>query len=156
MIISYFVINLFLSFSFLLLISVQFSCYLVYCLVTPCTINPCLNQGQCQMSGNTFQCICDLGFSGVTCESELYFVHRTLLVIYCCQSSSKPICRNKTLLSSFMSFHLLMNLDNPCLNQGQCQISGNTFQCVCNPGFSGVTCESEFCLILTFKMKYLL
>ena len=43
---------------------------------TPCTNNPCLNQGQCQVVGNSFQCTCRTGFFGDRCQSE--FVHSIL------------------------------------------------------------------------------
>lgn len=32
---------------------------------------------------------------------------------------------------------------NPCLNGGRCNSFGNSYECVCAPGFDGKTCELD-------------
>ena len=34
----------------------------------PCSSNPCQNGGLCQSTNSTFDCICPLGFSGLSCS----------------------------------------------------------------------------------------
>ncbi|GFR29049.1 hypothetical protein TNCT_23431, partial [Trichonephila clavata] len=36
--------------------------------VDPCSQNPCLNGGQCIVSGDSFLCKCPTPYSGITCE----------------------------------------------------------------------------------------
>ena len=64
----------------LLLTNITFCFYLCtklkYCTpylsVTPCTSNPCQNQGACLISGSSYQCSCQQGFSGINCESKIH------------------------------------------------------------------------------------
>ena len=39
------------------------------CELTPCDpVNPCLNNGQCEIEGSSYTCTCPDGFSGDNCE----------------------------------------------------------------------------------------
>lgn len=38
--------------------------------VSPCSPNPCLNDGQCFVTGDTFFCACVNGFTGTTCNED--------------------------------------------------------------------------------------
>lgn len=40
-------------------------------LQTPCSKNPCLNEGKCIDFKDTFQCVCKNGYNGSTCEGAL-------------------------------------------------------------------------------------
>lgn len=40
-------------------------------LQTPCSKNPCLNEGKCINFKDTFQCVCKNGYNGSTCEGAL-------------------------------------------------------------------------------------
>ena len=69
------------------------TCLLIVCnfpslciTVTPCTSNPCQNQGVCQVFGGIYQCFCRQGFSGSNCESKNSFfydlnIHQMLLIL---------------------------------------------------------------------------
>lgn len=50
-----------------------FSKFLNFCLElqTPCSKNPCLNEGTCINFGETFKCVCKHGYNGSTCEGAL-------------------------------------------------------------------------------------
>jgi len=40
-------------------------------LQTPCSKNPCLNEGKCISFKETFKCVCKNGYNGSTCEGAL-------------------------------------------------------------------------------------
>lgn len=51
----------------------QFILILLSYIVTPCSGNPCMNNGTCTVtgSGSTYFCMCANGFSGTNCEGNL-------------------------------------------------------------------------------------
>ena len=51
--------------------SASINLFLYLCTANLCVPNPCLNEGLCVPLGNTFQCICERGYSGINCESKL-------------------------------------------------------------------------------------
>ena len=44
----------------------------------------------------------------------------------------------------------------PCANGGTCNDAFSFFSCECAPGFSGVTCQSEFAFSITKYSSYIL
>lgn len=38
--------------------------------VTPCTSSPCLNNGECKVQNDTYQCECPVGFNGTECQGK--------------------------------------------------------------------------------------
>uniref|UniRef100_A0A158Q748 EGF-like domain-containing protein n=1 Tax=Elaeophora elaphi TaxID=1147741 RepID=A0A158Q748_9BILA len=82
----------------------------------PCSGNPCKNSGTCVVKDKiAYQCSCDLGFSGIHCETK--FVG--LFVVGPCDV-------------------------NPCLNNGTCMTTSSysTFFCDCPPKFGGQFCNT--------------
>ena len=41
-----------------------------FCIVTPCSGDPCSNGGTCSVSSSNYQCTCANGFSGTNCEGS--------------------------------------------------------------------------------------
>ena len=37
--------------------------------IEPCQSNPCKNKGTCRKSGNSYNCACSAGYTGLQCES---------------------------------------------------------------------------------------
>ena len=61
--------------------------------------------------------------------------------------------------STFMDIFLYLHtanlcVPNPCQNQGVCVPLGNTFQCFCEPGYSGINCESKLDVIISELEKH--
>jgi hypothetical protein len=45
---------------------------LFFHLVTPCSNDPCLSNGVCSISGSSYTCACDSGYSGTNCEGIVH------------------------------------------------------------------------------------
>ncbi|UJR19055.1 hypothetical protein I4U23_022186 [Adineta vaga] len=112
-----------------------------------CTLM-CNNHGRCVTYFNREEdfCLCDSGWSGINCSIRLNICD--------CSSDSKclgEVDNRSICLCSQMNFGSRCFLSsicrtNPCKNKGQCiaeneQISRNTFICICEIGYSGLTCE---------------
>lgn len=61
------------SWSYVFLTRLTSSQHFDFCLElqTPCSKNPCLNEGKCITFKDTFQCVCKNGYNGSTCEGAL-------------------------------------------------------------------------------------
>jgi hypothetical protein len=91
---------------------------------SPCSYNPCLNNGTCLESVQTnngtqlnYTCQCSSFFYGPQCENRV------------------DLCAN-----------------NSCVaNQGFCKIANNTASCQCFQSYSGVNCETASAQLKTIK-----
>ena len=119
--------------------------------VHPCIFIPCKN-GQCREFNSSFECQCNLGYTGNNCESRInhcqsqtclnggYCINR--LDGYSCDCSTGYFGSNCEFLNQCYS--------NPCLFGGECLATEYTFTCQCPPGISGDRLvANEFSTILS-------
>lgn len=81
----------------------------------PCDKNPCKNFGTCEEDRiGNYKCYCPHEFTGKFCEIHI---------------ETHPLCDK-----------------NPCYNNGTCRVqpNGSKFECLCQEGFVGNRCETNF------------
>ncbi|VDH94425.1 Hypothetical predicted protein, partial [Mytilus galloprovincialis] len=101
--------------------------------IDECASNPCQHGGTCTDLFNAFQCSCNPGYNGTSCEIE-YFSFKIITVKFRNYkiSSENKHERNIDECSS-----------NPCQNKGTCKDGVNSYTCNCPPGYTGFNCQSE-------------
>lgn len=132
-------------------ISYGFSFLVVIKVVRVCEKNPCRNGGACRVIGKKFKCNCKNGYTGKTCEIDM-FEHSSKCRRSPCfnqgtcietTNSYKCNCRK-----GFTGRNCQTDIDecasSPCLYGGKCVDSVNNFQCICRPGYFGATCNIDF------------
>ncbi|XP_050532124.1 protein crumbs isoform X2 [Daktulosphaira vitifoliae] len=113
-----------------------------------CVSNPCQNGGQCRDQIGSYECRCLPGFLGRNCEIDVDDCETAVcppnsmcvdgIASYTCHCKSgyigsPPNCSETTICNS-----------NPCQNGGSCTLVGNNqFNCSCQLGFSGQTCQID-------------
>ncbi|XP_022106855.1 uncharacterized protein LOC110987971 [Acanthaster planci] len=109
-----------------------------------CSPNPCLN-GQCVTVGSSFQCNCQAGFTGTTCQVRSPCLSNPCFNGGACSSLGSGYQCN--CLTGFTGTQCEIQVGNacsssPCLNGGVCTSFGSAFQCSCQPGFTGAQCQT--------------
>ncbi len=90
-------------------------------------INPCDSNANCMDTDGSFECICNSGYSdsGGNCEGMYNHSHR--------------IC--------YYILHLDIDecISSPCGNNSLCTNTNGSYECTCNPGFTGdgLNCEGK-------------
>lgn len=120
----------------------------------PCATNPCQNGGLCQVSGTTYTCICQNGYSGQNCQS---------FISTAC--SSNPCYNGATCISANNGYTCVCQTGysgsncqqastsppvtttctyNACFNGGTCtRNSLNLESCQCQTGYTGTKCQYQ-------------
>nr|AKR17060.1 euphy [Fimbriaphyllia ancora] len=132
--------------------------------VNPCTNNPCMNGGTCQVTGDdSYSCQCPEGYIGDNCEKRIPCPpdKRTDDAQgRCCVFPFKYGLKSFTACTKYGHNRLWCSLDafyrgrwancvnpctnNPCMNGGTCQVTGNdSYSCQCPEGYIGDNCEKR-------------
>ncbi|CAD5110730.1 DgyrCDS100 [Dimorphilus gyrociliatus] len=115
--------------------------------LNPCSINPCINDGQCQVDGSDFNCTCTENYYGDRCE--LIKACRTNPCLnggYCgLDENNKVKCNCKKGYSGKNCENYACS-SNPCHHSGSCSVddNGNAI-CSCNSDYIGALCEIGPC-----------
>ncbi|KAI4877768.1 hypothetical protein NFI96_021892 [Prochilodus magdalenae] len=104
--------------------------------VDECLSDPCLNGGHCVDLLNDFYCRCSDTWKGKTCQSQVKWFLFALCVYVLDQRA--PAKRVKPCVTGDSQCD-----PTTCANGGTCHDHGDSFRCVCPPGWSGSTCSSE-------------
>ncbi|ROT64375.1 hypothetical protein C7M84_017680 [Penaeus vannamei] len=126
--------------------------------VNDCESSPCANGGTCVDLVSGFQCVCDQGWEGPTCDrASLFLILLHMLFVFFSIIFSSFFMfpfRHLSLLplllyrlSSSYSFLVLPSYtdecaDQPCRNNGTCVDGKVDFACTCPEGWKGRTCAS--------------
>ena len=121
-----------------------------------CEGDPCRNGGYCIDGMNTFTCVCQPGYTGVECETN---INECAEVPSPCAEnagcSDTPGSFECKCLSGFEGDGYVSDegggcvdvddcVSTPCENGGSCADAGpNAFDCECAEGWIGATCESD-------------
>lgn len=108
-----------------------------------CDFDPCLNGGVCEDQFNKFSCICELGWGGVHCETDVDdcasqpCVHgscRDFLAGFeclCQPGFTGPLCTED-----------IDDCENhACEHGGTCKDGPNTYICLCPENYRGPLCQ---------------
>ncbi|XP_067886734.1 sushi, von Willebrand factor type A, EGF and pentraxin domain-containing protein 1 isoform X1 [Heterodontus francisci] len=111
-----------------------------------CFLQPCQHNGNCESVGLGYVCVCQPGFTGSNCETNIN------------ECASDPCQNNAACQDGIGKFVCLcqpgfMGLlceeelnecnSQPCLNEGRCIDGINAYYCKCTDGFRGVHCELD-------------
>ncbi|KAG7492519.1 hypothetical protein MATL_G00014830 [Megalops atlanticus] len=111
-----------------------------------CDPNPCLNNGECEVKGDSFKCTCPEPYTGKRCQKVRNYCKKkncgrgeyviiSVAPYYECKCKvpfQPPTCRKAVACK-----------ENPCLNGGTC-IKGRTrsrFTCACPANYTGKFCQ---------------
>nr|CAH7754904.1 unnamed protein product [Callosobruchus chinensis] len=125
--------------------------------INDCDSRPCFNNGVCvSRVGGGYECRCLQGFFGDHCEveqSKQTHCDNELCGPYaeCVETSGSAACVCKP---EYHGEYPNCNGDsvcikNPCLNGGICTPYKSTFNCTCQPGFTGKFCQTNINECLT-------
>ena len=94
--------------------------------IDECASSPCRKPSltTCENLPNAFKCNCGTGFTGVQCEIGEF------LQCFCFDY-----------YHGFSALDIDECLSSPCNANAQCQNLDNKWQCACNEGWTGTTCD---------------
>ncbi|XP_077468678.1 protein eyes shut homolog isoform X2 [Stigmatopora argus] len=106
--------------------------------INECHSNPCRHNGTCFDRVGHYECQCPTGFLGNNCELD---------VDACALNNTCPPKTHCLDLSDKLKYTCRVpcptNLQ-PCANGGRCVLnSGNSYSCICSPGWSGHNCRTN-------------
>ncbi|XP_078251223.1 sushi, von Willebrand factor type A, EGF and pentraxin domain-containing protein 1 isoform X2 [Rhinoraja longicauda] len=111
-----------------------------------CFLHPCQHNGSCKSIGSGYVCVCQPGFTGTNCETNIN------------ECASDP-CQNNAacqdgigrfvclcqpgFMGQFCEEELNECISQPCLNEGKCIDGINAYYCKCTHEFKGAHCELD-------------
>ncbi|CBY22268.1 unnamed protein product [Oikopleura dioica] len=99
--------------------------------ITPCSANPCSNNGTCTFIGADFMCDCPDGFTGLTCESTPCSDNPCLNDASCEITGSSFQCSCQKGFSG-ENCEKTPCSGNLCSGNGTCLIVGSNYECICD------------------------
>ncbi|CAF4517491.1 unnamed protein product [Rotaria sp. Silwood2] len=104
--------------------------------ITTCDSNPCGAHGTCTqhilLTGLFVSCNCENRWTGKYCDVNLDGTTTT--------TSTTTISANMNITTTTASLSRPCS-SNPCSNGASCFNTGNTFLCLCQPGWAGALCD---------------
>uniref|UniRef100_A0A8C6XMQ4 Neurogenic locus notch homolog protein 1 n=1 Tax=Naja naja TaxID=35670 RepID=A0A8C6XMQ4_NAJNA len=126
-----------------------------------CESNPCVNGGTCKDMTSSYICTCQEGFSGHNCQVNINECasNPCLNQGTCIDDVARYQCNclppytgERTIISLSLSpftsqvkrvKSTSMSVKSPCQNGATCQNTNGSYRCVCKPGFTGDSCETD-------------
>ncbi|KAK9871195.1 hypothetical protein WA026_011476 [Henosepilachna vigintioctopunctata] len=116
--------------------------------IDECQSSPCVH-GKCEDVINGFRCNCEEGFEGETCNVDIdeCMKYHPCVNGTCIDKRADYFCScEQNYGGKNCSVELIGCLDNPCMNNGICKPylyneTEHKFNCTCDNGFYGPTCE---------------
>ncbi|CAC5386032.1 NCAN [Mytilus coruscus] len=108
--------------------------------VTPCTSSPCMNNGECNIQNDTYNCDCPAGYFGSECQetpcSQYPCYHNGTCTVF--GSSIHCAC-----IDGYNGFRCEVTpcSSSPCVNGGTCTPTGSIYVCLCPTGYYGNQCQ---------------
>ncbi|KAL9966600.1 hypothetical protein ACROYT_G024702 [Oculina patagonica] len=110
--------------------------------------NPCLNGATCLNIPGGYRCICQPGYNGKNCESD---INECLIANPCLnggQCENKPGSYSCTCWPGFEGENCENDIDEcltskPCQNSATCTNVPGDYRCTCQPGFKGKNCTKD-------------
>ncbi|XP_072114251.1 sushi, von Willebrand factor type A, EGF and pentraxin domain-containing protein 1 [Mobula birostris] len=111
-----------------------------------CFMQPCQHNGSCESIGSGYACVCQPGFTGTNCETNIN------------ECASDPCQNNAACQDGIGKFVCLCQpgfmgqlceedlnecSSQPCLNEGKCIDGFNAYYCKCTHEFKGTHCELD-------------
>ncbi|XP_069779037.1 sushi, von Willebrand factor type A, EGF and pentraxin domain-containing protein 1 isoform X2 [Narcine bancroftii] len=111
-----------------------------------CFLQPCQHNGSCETIGSGYICVCQPGFTGTNCETNIN------------ECASDPCQNNAACQDGIGRFVCLCQpgfigqlceeelnecISQPCLNEGKCIDGINAYYCKCTYEFRGAHCELD-------------
>uniref|UniRef100_A0A8P4KDC2 Neurogenic locus notch homolog protein 1 n=1 Tax=Dicentrarchus labrax TaxID=13489 RepID=A0A8P4KDC2_DICLA len=103
-------------------------------LLAPCSPRPCKNGGVCKESEDyqSFSCICPEGWQGT---------HPFLFRLF--HASMKSIQSQHNVINFSSTIDVNECVKSPCRNGAICHNTMGSYQCKCQPGYTGQKCETD-------------
>uniref|UniRef100_UPI00398EE43F sushi, von Willebrand factor type A, EGF and pentraxin domain-containing protein 1 n=1 Tax=Pristiophorus japonicus TaxID=55135 RepID=UPI00398EE43F len=111
-----------------------------------CFLQPCQHNGNCESVGSGYVCVCQPGFTGSNCETNINECASDP-----CQNSAacqdgvgRFVCLCQPGFTGLLCEEELNECNSqPCLNDGRCIDGINAYYCKCTDWFRGVHCELD-------------
>ncbi|XP_071144267.1 neurogenic locus Notch protein-like isoform X1 [Mytilus edulis] len=112
--------------------------------VTPCTSSPCLNNGECKVQKDSYQCHCPVGFNGTECQETPCSREPCFYNGKCTELGNLPTCACSDGYNGSRC-EVTPCHSSPCSNGGECTPTGSSFECSCPTGYFGKQCQGTPC-----------
>ncbi|VDI70405.1 Notch, partial [Mytilus galloprovincialis] len=114
--------------------------------INECDSHPCQNGGTCIDQVNAYMCTCDLGYTGVNCQTDINECASNP-----CENGGSCTDNVNRYTCSCVPGYIGTNCQtdnnectsNPCQNSGTCTDHVNGYSCSCVPGYTSTNCQTD-------------
>ncbi|XP_061173563.1 fibropellin-1-like [Saccostrea echinata] len=122
--------------------------------INECNSSPCVH-GRCSNEYLRYECICDQGYSGVNCETDIDECASSPCVHGACADRINGYVCN--CIPGYSGIHCEIDINecasSPCIH-GNCTDLVNGYTCQCLLGYTGIVCETDIDECLSSPCKH--